>query len=110
MAEGWRNVSRREPCPICQKPDWCGVSADGAVCHCMRVESPNPCPSGGWFHFLVERPRQMPARTGPKPPVRPRLFNAAATMAGPCTSRKVFPSMRADRVLISTLLAKCEDA
>jgi len=82
MAGGWRNVSRREPCPICQKPDWCGVSADGEVCHCMRVPSPNPCPSGGWFHFLVERPRQMPARTGPKPPVRPRLFNAAATMAG----------------------------
>ena len=29
MAGGWRNVSRREPCPICQKPDWCGVTVDG---------------------------------------------------------------------------------
>ena len=54
---GWRRVSRREPCPICQHADWCGVSSDGVVCHCMRVESANPCPSGGWFHFLKERPK-----------------------------------------------------
>jgi UDP-galactopyranose mutase len=26
----------------------------------MRVESANPCPSGGWFHFLKERPK-LPA-------------------------------------------------
>lgn len=79
---GWRRVSRREPCPICEHVDWCGVSADGAVCHCMRVESANPCPSGGWFHFLKERPKRMPVRTGPKPPVRPRMFNAELTMDG----------------------------
>ena len=79
---GWRRVSRREPCPICQHADWCGVSSDGVVCHCMRVESANPCPSGGWFHFLKERPKRMPVRMGPKPPVRPRMFNAELTMAG----------------------------
>ena len=78
----WRRVSRREPCPICEHADWCGVSSDGAVCHCMRVESDHPCPSGGWFHFLVERPRRPTARHGPKPPVRPRMFNAELTMAG----------------------------
>lgn len=83
MSAGWRNVSRREPCPICQKPDWCGVTEDGVVCHCMRVESANPCDSGGWFHFLKERPkrRTVPVYM-PKPPVRPKMFNAAATMAG----------------------------
>lgn len=79
---GWRRVSRREPCPICEHADWCGVSEDGEVCHCMRVESANPCPSGGWFHFLKERPARMPARRGPKPPVRPKMFNADMTMAG----------------------------
>lgn len=79
---GWRRVSRREPCPICQHGDWCGVSSDGVVCHCMRVESANPCPSGGWFHFLKERPKRMPVRIGPKPPARPRMFNAELTMAG----------------------------
>lgn len=80
---GWRNVSRREPCPICGKPDWCGVTTDGAVCHCMRVESDRPCPSGGWFHFLIERPmrERMPRRL-PRPPVRPKMFNAELAMAG----------------------------
>lgn len=38
----WREVTRGEPCPICQKPDWCGRSSDGAV-RCMRVSEP---PSG----------------------------------------------------------------
>lgn len=79
---GWHRVSRREPCPICEHADWCGVSDDGAVCHCMRVESANPCPSGGWFHFLKERPKRVEVRRGPKPPVRPRMFNAELTMAG----------------------------
>ena len=79
---GWRRVSKREPCPICEHGDWCGVSDDGVVCHCMRVESANPCPSGGWFHFLKERPKRVEVRRGPKPPVRARMFNAELTMAG----------------------------
>ena len=78
----WVRVSRAHPCIVCGKGDWCGVSADGVVCHCMRVESPHPCPSGGWFHFLKERPKRVEVRRGPKPPVRPRMFNAELTMAG----------------------------
>lgn len=59
------------------------MSDDGAVCHCMRVESPHPCGGGGWLHFLVERPRRdfVPRRM-PKPPVRPRMFNAELAMQG----------------------------
>lgn len=80
MNSEWRRVSRREPCPVCGKPDWCGVSSDGAACHCMRVESPRPCAGGGWIHFLAER-RDFAPRRGPKPPVRPRLFDAERAMA-----------------------------
>ena len=79
---GWKRVTRRNPCPICEHGDWCGVSDDGAVCHCMRVESDHPCPSGGWIHFLRERPKRPQARRGPKPPVRQRMFDAEAVMAG----------------------------
>lgn len=79
---GWRRVSRREPCPVCGHPDWCGVSDDGAVCHCMRVESGKPCPSGGWFHFLVERPARTAAPRSAHPPARPGMFDAERTMAG----------------------------
>lgn len=43
-------VSRREPCPICGKHDWCRIFEDGGV-ECMRVESPVACASGGWMHW-----------------------------------------------------------
>lgn len=102
----WRRVSRREPCPICEHADWCGVSSDGAVCHCMRVSSDHPCPSGGWFHFLVERPRRPTARHGPKPPVRPRMFNAELTMAG---FRAEFESPGGGKDIFDSLIEIADD-
>lgn len=96
----WHNVSKREPCPICHKPDWCTVSNDGMMCVCRRVESPHPAKSGmGWVHVLVERPKReyvprMPQRH------KPKLFDAAATMAGfraemevPGKGKDIFDSM-----------------
>ncbi len=82
MGGTWHNVSKREPCPICHKPDWCTVSNDGMMCVCRRVESPHPAKSGmGWVHVLVERPKREYV---PRIPQRPqvRLFNAESTMAG----------------------------
>ena len=53
MNSNWHNVSRREPCPVCHKPDWCTISNDGAMCVCRRVESDHPARSGvGWIHRL----------------------------------------------------------
>lgn len=78
----WHNVSKREPCPVCHKPDWCTVSDDGMMCVCRRVESRHPAKSGvGWIHVLVERPRRERAPLAPRSP-RARLFDAALTMEG----------------------------
>ena len=106
----WVRVSKREPCKICSRGDWCGITRDGSVAHCMRVESPHPCPSGGWFHFLKERPQRPTARHGPKPPVRQRrLFDAERAMAGfraefegDGVKRDIFDSLIeiADRLLV----------
>lgn len=30
----WRRVSTAFPCPICHKPDYCGIATDGSVCIC----------------------------------------------------------------------------
>ena len=50
------NVSKKEPCPICHKTDWCSISNNGEVCVCHRVESPHPTKSGyGWIHRLKEK-------------------------------------------------------
>src|SRR5262245_9409936 len=34
----WRRVSPGHPCPICERPDWCSVSADGRLVACRRIE------------------------------------------------------------------------
>jgi hypothetical protein len=49
-----RRVSRRRPCPVCEKPDWCSVSADGCLAICMRVErgSVRRTRNDGFLHRL----------------------------------------------------------
>lgn len=34
----WGSVSAENPCPICNKPDWCRRTQDGKVVLCRRVE------------------------------------------------------------------------
>lgn len=65
----WVRVKRDKLCPICGKPDWCSVSADGTVVCCMRTESPKECKSGGWFHKLTEplSYRPIPQKAKPIP-------------------------------------------
>ncbi len=38
MSVQFNRVSASNPCPICRKPDYCRVSADGDLASCMRVE------------------------------------------------------------------------
>jgi Domain of unknown function (DUF3854) len=35
----WRPVSRKEPCSVCDKPNWCCRSADGHWSLCRRVDT-----------------------------------------------------------------------
>ena len=59
----WHNVSKKEPCPICRKTDWCNLSDDGAVCICHRVESDRLAPSGsGWIHRLRDVEKKVKVR------------------------------------------------
>ena len=87
MNSNWHNVSRKEPCPICHKPDWCTLSNDGEVCVCRRVESAHPVRSGmGWIHSLHDESKasgggrwHTPIRRCPPPPsavVRTKDFAA----------------------------------
>ena len=36
---GWHEVAPDRPCPICGKPDQCGLSNDGGACACYRVSA-----------------------------------------------------------------------
>lgn len=88
MNANWHNVSRREPCPICHKADWCTVSNDGAVCVCRRIESDRPAKSGyGWIHLLRDpKAGATPIRRKPTTPlpasVRPDFARLHASYNG----------------------------
>lgn len=55
--KGWKKVTKPDPCPICEKPDWCTVG-EKFIC-CMRVESESPCKNGGWLHALNSTPKEF---------------------------------------------------
>ena len=61
----YTRVSKLNPCPVCKKPDWCRVFADGWV-ECMRVQSDKPAKSGGFLHC------QRQLLPGPAVAVKPR--------------------------------------
>ncbi len=45
-------VSPKNLCPVCRKPTWCTISADGARAVCMRIRSERPTRNHGWLHIL----------------------------------------------------------
>ncbi len=47
-------VSKRNPCPICGRPDWCLIADDGSACICQRVSegSVKRCDEAGFLHIL----------------------------------------------------------
>lgn len=45
----WERVSKKLPCSVCGKGDWCTRASNGAS-GCMRVKSDNPMRNGGFLH------------------------------------------------------------
>ena len=37
-ATRWLRVNASKPCPVCNHPDWCRVTTDGALAGCMRID------------------------------------------------------------------------
>ena len=65
-------MSRGSPCPICRKPDWCTVAADGSAACCMRTESERRLGNGGWLHRLGRDMLGAPMRMRSAPPAKRR--------------------------------------
>ncbi len=63
-----RRVTRRQPCEVCGKGDWCSIRADGSAAICMRVISDRPTHNGGYLHILRYDDLPAPQRLKPKPP------------------------------------------
>jgi len=52
--EKMQRVSRKSPCPVCSKPDWCLVAEDGSAAICARISdgSVKKCGDAGWLHIF----------------------------------------------------------
>jgi len=92
-AEKWPHVTRQAPCAICEKPDWCVVSPDGAIAGCMRQQGDKyfkTTPNGMHLHRLTDEPRERPApRPQPAaPPARDVMADRAvfAIVARSCAA------------------------
>lgn len=79
MSDIWKRVTKQDPCPVCQKGDWCQIG--DFVVKCMRVESAKPCPSGGWYHVREGVKSQKPPTPAPRERDRPHV-NCFAMIRG----------------------------
>ena len=80
--ERFHKVSRREPCPVCGKSDWCVVSNDGGTAICFRTESDRPHDKGGWVHVLKRTLPPMRRDFAPVRRPRPQLIDMERVMQG----------------------------
>lgn len=78
----WQRVSRRRPCPVCNRPDWCLFTGDPnnpSAVICARAESRKRAGEAGWLHVLRHddhRPQRRVIHL-PKAQERP-IFDFAA--------------------------------
>ena len=65
---GYQRVSRRSPCRICGKPDWCSTTKDHTIAFCARSGTNADRLSGkGWGIFYYDSRSPSPvSRTQPK--------------------------------------------
>lgn len=80
-SRNWIRVHFDRPCPICERPDWCLLSADEGAAICARIESPKKCGDAGWLHKLRVNHRRSPrtvVRAAPLPSIRSIDFAALA--------------------------------
>ena len=91
----WVRVSKKEPCPICAKADWCMVSDEADAALCMRVQSEKPftMASGetAYIHNLTEKPTKWIPVARKKEPPKPVVdFDAIMQEGFRHTSEAVF--------------------
>lgn len=60
----FQRVSKKRPCPVCGRPDWCLISDDGTVAICPRTDAgaSKRCGEAGWLHRLSAPHTPTPPR------------------------------------------------
>ncbi|MBK6591208.1 MAG: hypothetical protein IPG22_23400 [Acidobacteria bacterium] len=85
MITGYQRVSRRSPCRICGKPDWCSTTKDQNIAFCARSATNADRLSGkGWGIFYDES--RSPLRAGHALPQK-QLSRSKSTSVAPIEIR-----------------------
>ena len=52
MESEWIRASRKKPCPVCNKFDWCLIAVNGSAAICPRAEKGSVAyiDGSGWLH------------------------------------------------------------
>jgi len=100
----YARVTKRRPCPICGKPDWCLLARDGTSAICGRIISSEMRGDAGYLHKIKDNPdpiQVQPRVFRPPPPVAAIDFEAlCANMMGSITAGEV--SKLADQLGVTT--------
>ena len=71
MSQIWEHASKKNPCPICKRDNWCTFGERAMLC--QRVESTHPASKGGWYHFYDNNVKPVYV---PKAKAPPRQIDA----------------------------------
>lgn len=96
----WRSVNRRNPCQICDHPDWCRFTDDGALARCMRKQSMRPTRHGGWLHVL--RYDDVPPPRPPVPFQKPEMLVATPQAASAERCNAVYSDLLHRHLVLSS--------
>lgn len=107
MSRTWRSVTKRDPCPICKKGDWCGRSDDGQAVICMRAENGSPTKNGGYLYVWLDGAWREPEKRPlfgrytlpPPPPPMPKIAPQWAKMKRRLTSNEIVNFLLGDMVV-----------
>lgn len=94
MQRLWATVSRQHPCPMCGRPDWCSISADGVWALCRRVDTGagiHRTDKSGADYWLYRLDGQSPCRQLTREPPSPSL----PERADPATLDRVYRALLA---------------
>ena len=89
MISGYQRVSRRTPCRICGKPDWCSTTKDHNIAFCARsATNADRLSNKGWGIFYDDR--RSPLRAGHGLPQKQLSRSKSASLASVEIRDKVY--------------------
>lgn len=89
MATGYKRVSRRSPCQVCGKPDWCSTTRDHNIAFCARTATnADRVSSKGWGIFYYDSRRTY--RAGSNLPTKKLSRSKLTSVASVETRHRIY--------------------